>query len=114
MSVPAVLKYLGAIEDWDHTKPYQLIGRLAKGVKQNNLVFSTHDVAVYDIREANLHQPLDLTGFQWIKHPLTEKLDDNDSIARHIHSLEETVKSALNVKGVMCFDWQVFHTHTSG
>lgn len=108
MSVTTNLNFLSDLEKWETTKPYEITGHLLPGQTRSNFDFTSHQVNVADVRSATgLQCTLESTGFSWVSHKLSEKLNSDESISRHIEEMEQFIRSHLQADRVMTFQYQV-------
>jgi len=107
-SVQADLRYLAQIDEWDHIKPFQIVGTLNSGQPRDNLVFETHRSVIHNAR---LTDPsffsLATTGFEWVKHHTDEDMDTKNSIDRYIEAVTEFVSRRLKAQMVKTYQYQV-------
>ena len=105
--VYSTLNYISSIEKWETIKPYEITGRLNPGLERNNFKFTSHPVKIEDMRFKSTPPRLGKDGFEWIQHVTDERLDNEESISRHILEVENFLKMHLGVDHVLAFQYQV-------
>jgi hypothetical protein len=103
--VQTSLNYLD-IAALGQTRPYYYVNEPPTGVAKTNLKEEPHSATVHDVRGKEDAVGLDITGFQFIRSPSTEKdFTDDDKIKDgYYKEVEELLKKETGAKRVFIFD----------
>lgn len=101
--VRTTLNYFKLLTD---EPPYNYVDEPPAGTPRTNVGPDTRPVVIQDVRGKEDTVGLDITGFQFVNYPSTEKLFEDEEVIRKVYypEIEEILKKYAAAKRVFIFD----------